>query len=123
MTLALLFVLMAFAAWRATRLVTTDTILDSWRHRLFLRFPPDEHYRSLEPRRRPGSDEVVWFQHPTTVRPTHPLGQLIDCGWCVGWWVAGAVWGLVWHYHGLPLPGLWWPAVAGAAGFGARLER
>src|SRR5438128_458532 len=99
---------MVAATFRATRLVVADTILESWRHRLFLRFPPDEHYRSLEARRRPGSDEVVWFQHPTPVRPSHPIGQLIDCGWCSGWWIAGGIWGAVWHYHGLPLPALWW---------------
>lgn len=123
---ALLFVLMALAAHRATRLVVADSLLESWRHRLFLRYPPDEHYRSLEARRRPGfpeTDEVVWYQHPTPVRPSHPIGVLVDCPWCIGWWICGAVWGAVWYVHGLPLPALWWPAMSSVVALTARLER
>lgn len=122
MTYALLFVLMALAAHRATRLVVSDSLVESWRHRLFLAYPPDEHYRSLERRLRAGG-EVVWYQHPAPVRPSHPLGQLIDCPWCIGWWICGAVWGAVWHYHGLPLPALWWPAMSTVVALTARLER
>lgn len=51
------------------------------------------------------------------------LAELLSCHWCVGWWVAGATVGLTWLFQPIPLPGLWWPAVASGAGLIQRLER
>lgn len=90
-TQALVFVLASLAAYRASRLVTRDTLLGSWRARWWRRFPP-------------GGER------------SHPLGQLVDCGFCVGFWLSGAVFGLVWHFTPLVVPGLWWPAIAGLSG-------
>lgn len=98
-TQALVFVLASLAAYRASRLVTRDSLLDSWRRRWWLRFPP-------------GGER------------THPLGQLVDCPWCFGWWCAGSTWLVVWHFQPLVLPGLWWPAMGVVVGaLGAMLER
>lgn len=88
------------AAYRATRLVTTDTLFGSWRARWFLRYPP-------------------------TGRDAHPLGQLIDCPWCIGWWIAGVAVTVAAVVHVLPWrPSTWlfaWPAASAGVGITAGL--
>lgn len=87
------------AAYRATRLVVADSLLGSWRARWFLRFPP-------------------------TGRHPHPLGVLVDCPWCVGWWAAGVAVTVAAVTHVLPWrPSTWlfaWPASAAGVGLIAR---
>lgn len=68
--MALDLLVIVLAAARLTRIVTTDTITASWRLRVFKRFPPEN-----SPRRG----------------PAHPIGQLVDCPWCIGYWISGAV--------------------------------
>lgn len=111
-----LLVLLVLAAYRATRLVTADTLLDSLRHRWFLRFPPDDQYRRYE-RATDALGAKTWALRAHPVRRTHPLGQLIDCPWCIGFWLSGAVVGVVAHWFAsIPLPLLVWPAVSAAVG-------
>lgn len=89
MNAAVVLVAVTFAAYRLTRLIVVDTILDRPREALFRRWSPDAH----------------WF------------GALISCPFCAGWWCSGlmlglahlvglAHWRLVWDLV------LWW-AVAG----------
>lgn len=93
----LLFAVMILATARCTRIVTDDTITASLRLRIWRRFPPA----------------------PKGGRRAHPIGQLIDCPWCTGWWVAGAVVAFAANFtttlDGTALALLAWPAVAEAA--------
>jgi hypothetical protein len=72
------FVLAALAAYRLARFVVHDSLLEDARRWVFRRFPPDQ----------------VWVQgfqaeHQRT-RP-HKLGQLLDCTYCLGFWISGLV--------------------------------
>lgn len=103
---ALVFVVVALAAWRATQVVTLDTITAGFRRRMIRRFP----YRTV-PLYDPNGHEV---EGAATRRP-HWLVELIHCDACLGWWVAGAA-VLVAHFAGLApswgMCGLAWPAAA-----------
>ena len=57
------FVIIALAVFRLTRLITTDTIFESLRNRLWAKFPPHKS----------------------------KLGYLITCDWCTSIWVASIV--------------------------------
>lgn len=53
------YILLVLASYRVTRLITTDTILE------FIR-------------------EKIWKRYP----PSTMLGYLITCNWCTGFWVS-----------------------------------
>jgi hypothetical protein len=93
MSAPVLFIILTAATARLTRIIVADTILDGPRLRWFKRFAPS----------------------PSRGRPAHPLGQLVDCPWCIGWWFAGACVAVAARFGSVPLPLLWWPAVAEAA--------
>lgn len=92
------------AAYRWTRLVVADSLLDGWRTRWFRRFPPTG----------------------TPPRRGHPLGQLVDCPWCIGFWIAGLVVTVAAMVHVLPWrPSTWWlawPAASVGVGLLARVD-
>lgn len=87
---ALTFVVLSFAAYRASRAVTIDSITRPFRDWLELRSTPIGH----------------WFD------------QLFHCGWCTGFWLSGVtyfVWVLVTPLRHTPVMVHlinWW-AVAG----------
>jgi hypothetical protein len=54
------FVILALAAYRLTRLVTTDVIFEGFRDKIWSKWPPDTK-----------------------------LGYLITCDWCSGLWISG----------------------------------
>ena len=94
------FVLTVLAAYRVTRFVVTDSLIDGARRRLFLRFPPDETYARASGRLK-----------------LSKIGQLFDCPACFGWWASGGALGVATAFGAGPEhPGLflaiWW-AVAG----------
>lgn len=95
------FVLVALAAYRLTRFVVADSLLAPQRRWLFERFPPSQ-----------GLANVFGKDHPSR------LGQLIDCPYCIGFWISGlCLWvadalGYV-HVGVATFLALWW-AVAGA---------
>lgn len=95
MTLALLLVLMVLAAHRAWRFVALDDL------------PP-----------------AVWLRERFTDAVADRFGtdwaDGVGCQWCSGWWVSVIVVAVVWHYVALPLPGLWFLAVASGVGFVGR---
>jgi len=104
------FVIAALASYRLTRFVVTDSLPDPVRRRIFRRFPPDEMWAKAFPRVRKGQPVVR----------VSKVGQLLDCPFCTGWWMAGlslAVAYALGYTSTRPatLLGLWW-ALAGAQG-------
>ena len=57
---AFTYIIYALAAYRLTRLITTDTILEGLRNWIWKKFPP-----------------------------SHGFGYLFTCNWCTGMWVSG----------------------------------
>lgn len=100
----LVFAAAVLAAYRLALLITSDTILRSWRARIVK-------------------------AHPATVvdgNPrAHPLVEFVHCGRCVGVWTAGLVLvacravGLFDDWRWVPLG---WPAIAGAVVLCLRVE-
>jgi hypothetical protein len=56
---AIIFIILALAAFRLTHLVTTDAIADGFRTKVWKKFPPSTK-----------------------------IGYLITCNWCTGFWVS-----------------------------------
>lgn len=109
-----LLILATLAAYRATRLVTVDSLFERYREAWFDRFPPDLDRARVESFRLHGAVEL---RPRTTPAPkVSKAGQLIQCPWCIGFWITG---GVVWVLDGwrsVPLPFLVWPALASAVG-------
>jgi hypothetical protein len=57
------FVILGLATYRLTRLITTDNILETFRERIWKKYPPQ----------------------------SSKLGYLITCDWCTSIWVASVV--------------------------------
>lgn len=76
------------AAFRLTHLWITDELppLPVWRKRLTRRI--DQHWRTkvLEARRRDAID--TYDQHDLEEYSQPPLAFLLNCYWCVGFWVS-----------------------------------
>lgn len=92
---ALLFVLVCLASYRLWRLAALDDL------------PPLEWLRGR-------------FEGWTDVHHGPEWSAGIACGWCSGSWVAAAVVAAVWSVHPLPLPALWFGAVAAVVGLVAK---
>ena len=43
------------------------------------------------------------------------VGEMVGCPFCIGFWISAAVVGVTWVWYPLPVPGLWWLAVAGGS--------
>lgn len=98
MNLPLLFVLTSLAAFRVWRLLAADKL------------PPIMWLRDRLENTVDRRFGVVWADGVT-------------CPWCTGSWVAFAVVAAVWAVRPLPLPALWFAAVAAAVGFLAEWDR
>jgi hypothetical protein len=85
----LLILLTCVTAMRITRLIVADT------------FPPIAVQRQ---RLTDKYGEHSWQAY------------LLDCPWCMGFWVAGAVVGVVTAWYGLPAPLLVWATAAYVSG-------
>lgn len=115
----LIFLLTVLTAYRLTRVVTTDGLFTEWREAFFLRFPPTAHYASFEKKRSEGGSSY-WKLHPSPIRKTSKIGELISCPWCIGFWISGATVLAVAQFTSLPLPILWWFATSAVVGLIAR---
>jgi hypothetical protein len=125
MTPALVFALMSLATYRLTRLVTRDTILDKPREFFFDHFPPSGERAAVKvdwdewANRPAGGAFMVPRKEPGKVST---LGQLVECHWCVSVWMTGFVVGAALPLVSLPLPALWFGAVACGAGMLGRFD-
>lgn len=116
MTPFLAVVLLALACHRVTRAITVDVVALPVRELIRNRWPEDPT-RAITRWSRSG-----WRALPESRRRKprmHGPGYFIQCGWCVGWWVAGAlVLAVCPLLPGFDTPAevlLTWPAVAAAA--------
>lgn len=81
-----LLIIIALGIYSITRLITADSILDKPREWFFSRFPP-AGYRTD---RRPTNKKIryvlngKWYD----ITKGHFLGELVQCPWCTGFWVA-----------------------------------
>jgi hypothetical protein len=95
---ALLFVVVVLAAYRVWRFFALDDL------------PPVVAARDAFENRIQRRHGAAWSDG-------------LMCVWCSGWWASCAVVGVVWALRPLPLPGLWFLAVAAAVGLaGMTLE-
>lgn len=104
---AWLFILLALACYRVTRLVTMDKITEPIFDRL--RF-------GLERR---------WYEKHDGGSDTHfnsKLAFMLSCPWCIGFWVSGAGTLLVSLAYGLDYPILTWFALSTVVGFLGRFD-
>lgn len=91
-------VVVAFASYRITRVITTDTLLAAARERLYrwAWVEPDEP--ELYAIRR-AEHPVVGFGHDDEANPPMPrngglrtyVNELFNCPWCMGVWISYAV--------------------------------
>lgn len=111
---AWLFILLALACYRVTRLVTTDKIteplFEPLRQRLEIRWQR-KHYPEYVPDAVRNSE--TW---------NSKLAFLLSCPWCLGFWVSGAGTLLVSLAYGLDYPILTWFALSTVVGFLGRID-
>lgn len=105
---AWLFILLALACYRVTRLVTTDKITEP----IF-----DKIRFGLERR---------WYaKHGPVGSDTHfnsKLAFLLSCPWCLGFWISGVGTLLVSLAYGLDYPIITWFAMSTVIGFLGRFD-
>lgn len=97
-----LFVLGALAAYRVTRLVTTDKITEPVMERI--RWGLERRWH----RKHDGGSDTEW---------NSKLAYLLSCPWCLGFWVSGVVTVILSMAYGLHYPILTWLAMSTVVGF------
>lgn len=120
---AFLFLVLSLAAFRITRIITTDTITEPPREWFLKRFPPDPEHAKLWPRTVVinGKKTTAWvWSAERGSRKISKLGILASCPWCVGFYVSGIAVLVVANLTSIELPVLWWFAVSAVVGLTAR---
>ncbi|PGT78107.1 MULTISPECIES: DUF1360 domain-containing protein [Bacillaceae] len=105
MTTWLQFIILAFAAFRLTRLIVFDKIT------AFIRNP---FHREVEEMNDNGEYEVYIEIKGSGLRAW--IGELLSCYWCTGVWCTGFLYGIWWIWPQGAEPLLMILAVAGVAG-------
>jgi hypothetical protein len=99
----LLFVLATLAAYRVTRLVTTDKIAEPLMDRI-----------------RFGLERRWYAKHGPVGSDTHfnsKWAYLLSCPWCLGFWVSGVMTVVLSIAYGLDYPIITWLAMSTVVGF------
>jgi hypothetical protein len=102
-----LFILLALASYRVTRLVTMDKITEPIFGRVRWWF------------------ERRWYEKHDGGSDTHfnsKIAFMLSCPWCLGFWVSGAGTLLVSLAYGLDYPILTWFALSTVVGFLGRFD-
>lgn len=103
-----LFILLALACYRVTRLVTTDKITEPIFDRL-----------------RFGLERRWYAKHGPEGSDTHfnsKLAFMLSCPWCLGFWISGVATLLVSLAYGLDYPIITWFALSTVVGFLGRFD-
>lgn len=103
-----LFVLLALACYRVTRLVTTDKITDPIFERVRWSFERRWYAKHDE-----DGSQTEW---------NSKLAFMLSCPWCLGFWVSGLGTLLVSLAYGLDYPILTWLALSTVVGFLGRID-
>lgn len=111
-----LFILLALACYRVTRVVTTDKITEP----IFGGLREALEYRWIRKHTRPGSPEE--FDAIESEKFNSKAAYLLSCPWCLGFWISGAGTLLVSLVYGLDYPALTWLAVSTAVGLFGQLD-
>lgn len=110
----MIWLVLALAAYRITRLIVADSITEPLRNRILSQWPTDDSVftdewvteTSGEPTTLHDAP-VAWLDGEGWI-PTAPSkwGELVTCAWCAGFWVACLVTLAVWAVSDLSLE--WW---------------
>jgi len=103
-----LVALASLAAYRVTRLVTSDKITEPIFDRI-----------------RFGLERRWYVKHGPADSDTHfnsKLAYLLSCPWCLGFWVSGATTVVLSWAYGLDYPILTWLAMSTVVGFLGRID-
>jgi hypothetical protein len=92
------------AAYRLTRLVTTDTISDPFRDGLLEQIYRAGYWGDMEP------PLGGWSELARSDEEPPKLAELLTCWWCAGWWISAAV-----VAARRLVPGLWGPVARALA--------
>lgn len=132
---ALELLVLSLAAYRLTRLVTTDVITEPLRRRVWARWPdtdtvfPNDGTVAINPESPAYGTtahgvEVFWSEDDNGWLAVQPslVGYLVSCDWCAGLWVSAVVvapTGLLsgWGWWTVPV----WLAVGAVVGIVAEL--
>ena len=107
-----LVVLMSLAAWRATRFIVKDGLIDAQRDWFLKRLLGEGNWQE------DFDGDIV--PDPLSVANEHvakwrlKLHELFTCPYCMSVWVSSAVVGLTWIFTPIALPVLVWGATCGA---------
>lgn len=111
-----LFVLLALACYRVTRLVTMDKITEP------IFEPIRERLEARWINRHAGDDENLAYLYGKSAEWNSKLAFMLSCPWCLGFWVSGAGTLLVSLAYGLDYPILTWFALSTVVGFLGRID-
>lgn len=107
------------AAFRATRVITKDSLFERQREWFFRWYPPDIEHASLRPAKSEGGTRY-WIQDPAPRRRISKWGQLIECPFCCGFYISGLTVLILQHWVSVELPVMWWLAISSAVGLTAK---
>jgi hypothetical protein len=106
-------VVLAFAAYRVTRFIIEDTLVDAqrdWLLKRILRNWATDHEMKIIPEPMANSQGLI-------SKPRLKLYEVLVCPWCMSVWVSAGTVGLAWATWDHPRPPLLWEwlFVAGAS--------
>lgn len=113
----MLFALSCFTVYWAWWVLARSGLLERPRETLWNRWPPTPVRAVTRARWDPKLGEMVFHARPTGNRPrVSQFAKAVDCPWCAGFYLAGALTLTLDLLVNLPLPALWWIATnTGAA--------
>lgn len=111
----MLFVGAYLSAFRVTRLVTKDSLFERQREWFFRWYPPDEDHACLRPAKTEDGTRY-WVKDSSPRRRVSKWGQLIECPFCIGFYLSGLTVLILQHYVSVGLPVMWWMAISSAVG-------
>jgi hypothetical protein len=111
-----LVALATFAAYRVTRIVTTDKIGEPFFEPIRLRL------EARWIRKHAGDDENLAHLYGKSTEWNSKLAFLLSCVWCLGFWVSGVFTVILSVAYGLHYPILTWLAMSAVVGFLGRID-
>jgi hypothetical protein len=108
--------LASLAAYRVTRVVTSDKITEPIFEPLRLWF------ETRWIRKHAGDDENLAYLYGKSEKWNSKLAFMLSCPWCLGFWVCGVFTVVLSLAYGLDYPVLTWLAMSTVVGFLGRID-